>query len=94
MRNCPNADLPAIYVDAVACGCSAPARINCRTIPIEKYEVDCLRCPSAMEIGLCESGEGFCYMGNEVYAFQAGDVRIAFPLQRHLSRSATCATSS
>ena len=58
MRNCPNADLPAIYVDAVACGCSAPARINCRTIPIEIYEVDCLRCPSAMRLACAKAAKG------------------------------------
>ena len=91
MRKCPNTDLPAVYVDADAYDYSDPARIDRRAVPLEIYEVDYLHYHSTMEIGLCDSGEGFCYVEDNIYPFRAGDVQIVFPFQRHLSRSTTSA---
>ncbi len=94
MRKCPNTDLPAVYVDADAYDYSDPARIDRRAVPLEIYEVDYLHYHSTMEIGLCDSGEGFCYVEDNIYPFRAGDVQIVFPFQRHLSRSTTSAPSN
>lgn len=40
-----------------------------------------------LEIGLCVSGEGICYIDDQEQPFQSGDIQIIFPFQRHLSKS-------
>lgn len=50
-------------------------------------DVTYLHFHSLLEIGVCVSGEGVCYIDDEEQPFKAGDIQIIFPFQRHLSKS-------
>lgn len=50
-------------------------------------DVTYLHFHSIMEIGVCLSGEGVCYIDDEEQPFSAGDIQIILPFQRHLSKS-------
>ena len=55
--------------------------------PLEVLDVTYLHFHSLLELGVCTSGRGTCVVEEREYPFQAGDVQIIFPFQRHLSRS-------
>ena len=86
MPNRSTLNLPAIYTesttdwDIASCGDKAP-------FFLDVFDVTYLHFHNTLELGLCASGEGVCYVENEEHAFKAGDVQIIFPFQRHLSKS-------
>lgn len=55
--------------------------------PLEVLDVTYLHFHSLLELGVCVSGRGTCVVEETEYPFEAGDVQIIFPFQRHLSRS-------
>ena len=56
-------------------------------VQLQVYDVTFLHFHNLIEIGLCVSGEGICYVDGEEYPFRAGDVQIVFPFQSHLSKN-------
>ena len=61
--------------------------VSAAPLPLEVLEITFLHFHSAMELGVCVSGRGTCLVEDVEYPFEAGDVQIIFPFQRHLSRS-------
>lgn len=55
--------------------------------PLEVFDITYLHFHSILELGVCVSGRGCCIVEGVEYPFEAGDVEIIFPFQKHLSRS-------
>lgn len=55
--------------------------------PLEVLDITYLHFHSLLELGVCVSGSGSCFVEDREYTFSAGDVQIIFPFQNHLSRS-------
>lgn len=83
VQNQSKPDLPAIFSPSGRrWQCSAaPAG------PLEVFELNYLHYHDTLELGLCLSGQGVCRVGDREFPFEAGDVQIIFPFQRHLSKS-------
>jgi AraC-like DNA-binding protein len=86
MPNRSSLNLPAIYTesttdwDIASSGDKSPYFLDV-------FDVTYLHFHNTIEIGLCASGEGVCYVEDRQYPFKAGDIQIIFPFQRHLSKS-------
>lgn len=79
--------LPAVYaaVHPVSDGFEIP--VNPAPLSLEIFDVTYLHYHSMIEIGLCTSGSGVCYVEDQEYPFHTGDVQVIFSFQRHLSKS-------
>lgn len=77
--------LPAVYVDSPT-DWNAPDEPQ-RSYTVEMYDVTHLHFHNTLELGLCISGYGTCYVEQESQSFSVGDVQVLFPFQRHLSKS-------
>ena len=75
--------LPAVYNSAR----SGWHRHGAKPGPLEVFELSYLHYHDTLELGLCISGQGVCRVGEAEFPFEAGDVQIIFPFQRHLSKS-------
>lgn len=78
--------LPVVYADSPPVVSIADGR-RCRPIDLQIYDVSYLHYHQHFELGLCISGSGVCQIEDSLYTFSEGDVEIAFPYQRHLSKS-------
>lgn len=89
MPNRSNSELPPLPVIYSHVQPSVPDYPAQRLQPgmLQIYDVTFLHFHNLMEIGLCVSGEGICYVEDRAFPFQAGDVQIIFPYQRHLSKN-------
>ena len=86
MQNRSSGPLPAIYV-GTASGDTDPFFVSRVPYALEIYDVTYLHFHDTLELGICMSGSGVCYVEDEEYPFRAGDVQVIFPFQRHLSKS-------
>ncbi len=92
MPNRSSLNLPAIYTesttdwDIASSGDKSPYLLDV-------FDVTYLHFHNTIEIGLCTSGEGVCYVEDKQFPFKAGDIQIIFPFQRHLSKSMDSAPS-
>ena len=61
---------------------------------LSSTQPDRLHYHTALELGLCLSGEGTCYINSEMQSFHKGDVEVILPFQPHFSvRAEDCADS-
>lgn len=81
MRN--RSDLPAVYTSTR----SSWHKNGAKPGPLEVFELSYLHYHDTLELGLCLSGKGICRVEEQEFPFEAGDVQVIFPFQRHLSRN-------
>ncbi len=85
MQNRSN-QLPTVYMHVQPALPSYPAP-GMEAGELTVLDVTYLHFHSVMELGVCLSGEGICYIDDEEQPFSAGDIQIILPFQRHLSKS-------
>lgn len=81
MRN--RSTLPAVFDSAR----SGWHKNGTKPGPLEVFELNYLHYHDTLELGLCISGTGICRVDDNEYPFEAGDVQVIFPFQRHLSKN-------
>lgn len=78
--------LPAVYADTTS-DWDIVGASHRNPYALDIFDVTFLHFHNTLELGLCVSGEGICYVEDREYPFSTGDVQIIFPFQRHLSKS-------
>lgn len=84
MQNRSKISFPVIFADEGPTKISSYAK-SVYDLPV--YEVTFLHFHKYMEIGICLSGEGICYVEDTSFPFKAGDVQVVLPYQSHLSKN-------
>ena len=93
MRKQPNNVFHAFYEEAFPYSYAVKINFEKKPKPLSVNEVTALHYHKSLELGYCESGTGICYIDNDEYPFEAGDVHIAFPYQPHLAKNNPGCTS-
>lgn len=87
-----SATLPAIYEEAVPLGDELRLP-GAAAMELKIFDITHLHYHRVLELGWCVSGNGECYVEEQIFPFSAGDVQIIFPYQKHYNRSQAGNTS-
>lgn len=85
--------IPAVYVDTTS-DWDIAGECHGQVYSLDIFDVTYLHFHNTLELGLCISGEGVCYVEEREYPFRSGDVQVIFPFQRHLSKSTGAESST